>query len=225
MSSGHQLRDRDGSLTTQVLGWAVLVGGANVRQGEKLLEPMSPGCQHSKHVSLSVQLSVWIGLCVNALLQRSAGCPCATFSHTCHLLGSASCVCSRRFFQAACDVPELEDKFNVDEYSDLVTLTKPVIYISIGEIINTHTVSILLYLLNFISLSLMASPAAAHHAQKQGSSPFFDLTDRTAALLFSILNNISATFFKVTSNPPASALPGLMVKNEAPEPQHRSREP
>uniref|UniRef100_A0A8D0L962 IQ motif containing GTPase activating protein 1 n=1 Tax=Sphenodon punctatus TaxID=8508 RepID=A0A8D0L962_SPHPU len=45
----------------------------------------------------------------------------------------------RRFFQAACDVPELQDKFNVDEYSDLVTLTKPVIYISIGEIINTHT--------------------------------------------------------------------------------------
>ncbi|NXJ56513.1 IQGA1 protein, partial [Spizaetus tyrannus] len=45
----------------------------------------------------------------------------------------------RRFFQAACDVPELQDKFNIDEYSDLVTLTKPVIYISIGEIINTHT--------------------------------------------------------------------------------------
>lgn len=48
----------------------------------------------------------------------------------------------RRFFQAACEVPELQDKFNVDEYSDLVTLTKPVIYISIGEIINTHTVSL-----------------------------------------------------------------------------------
>ncbi|XP_006628835.1 ras GTPase-activating-like protein IQGAP1 [Lepisosteus oculatus] len=45
----------------------------------------------------------------------------------------------RRFLLAACDVPSLEDKFNVDEYSDLVTLTKPVIYISIGEIINTHT--------------------------------------------------------------------------------------
>uniref|UniRef100_A0A8C5PW43 IQ motif containing GTPase activating protein 1 n=1 Tax=Leptobrachium leishanense TaxID=445787 RepID=A0A8C5PW43_9ANUR len=45
----------------------------------------------------------------------------------------------RRFFQAACEVPEPQDKFNVDEYSDLVTLTKPVIYISIGEIVNTHT--------------------------------------------------------------------------------------
>ncbi|CAJ0930277.1 unnamed protein product [Ranitomeya imitator] len=45
----------------------------------------------------------------------------------------------RRFFQAACEVPEPQDKFNVDEYSDLITLTKPVIYISIGEIVNTHT--------------------------------------------------------------------------------------
>uniref|UniRef100_A0A8C9ER97 IQ motif containing GTPase activating protein 1 n=1 Tax=Pavo cristatus TaxID=9049 RepID=A0A8C9ER97_PAVCR len=45
----------------------------------------------------------------------------------------------KRFFQVACEVPELQDKFNIDEYSDLVTLTKPVIYISIGEIINTHT--------------------------------------------------------------------------------------
>ncbi|XP_036399128.1 ras GTPase-activating-like protein IQGAP1 [Megalops cyprinoides] len=45
----------------------------------------------------------------------------------------------RRFLLAACDVPSLEEKFNVDEYSDLVTLTKPIIYISIGEIINTHT--------------------------------------------------------------------------------------
>uniref|UniRef100_A0A4W5MGS5 IQ motif containing GTPase activating protein 2 n=1 Tax=Hucho hucho TaxID=62062 RepID=A0A4W5MGS5_9TELE len=47
----------------------------------------------------------------------------------------------RVFFQAACDVPEPEEKFNVDEYSDMVTLCKPVIYISIDEIINTHSVS------------------------------------------------------------------------------------
>ncbi|KAM4578822.1 ras GTPase-activating-like protein IQGAP2 isoform 1-T1 [Fundulus diaphanus] len=45
----------------------------------------------------------------------------------------------RLFFQAACDVPELEEKFNIDEYSDMVTLSKPVIYISIEEIINTHS--------------------------------------------------------------------------------------
>uniref|UniRef100_A0A8C7K646 IQ motif containing GTPase activating protein 2 n=1 Tax=Oncorhynchus kisutch TaxID=8019 RepID=A0A8C7K646_ONCKI len=45
----------------------------------------------------------------------------------------------RVFFQAACDVPEPEEKFNVDEYSDMVTLCKPVIYISIDEVINTHS--------------------------------------------------------------------------------------
>uniref|UniRef100_A0A3P8XXX2 IQ motif containing GTPase activating protein 2 n=1 Tax=Esox lucius TaxID=8010 RepID=A0A3P8XXX2_ESOLU len=45
----------------------------------------------------------------------------------------------RVFFQAACDVPEPEERFNVDEYSDMVTLSKPVIYISIEEIINTHS--------------------------------------------------------------------------------------
>ncbi|XP_051497999.1 ras GTPase-activating-like protein IQGAP2 isoform X2 [Apus apus] len=45
----------------------------------------------------------------------------------------------RNYFQAACDVPEPEEKFNIDEYSDMVTLSKPVIYISIEEIINTHS--------------------------------------------------------------------------------------
>lgn len=60
----------------------------------------------------------------------------------------------RRFFLAAVDVPPLEDKFNVDQYSDLVTVTKPVIYISIGEIINTHTVR-----LNFtLALSFLSPP-------------------------------------------------------------------
>ncbi|KAJ8405650.1 hypothetical protein AAFF_G00316300 [Aldrovandia affinis] len=49
----------------------------------------------------------------------------------------------RLFFQAACDVPEPEEKFNVDEYSDMVTLSKPVIYISIEEIINTHSLVLL----------------------------------------------------------------------------------
>ncbi|XP_034728381.1 ras GTPase-activating-like protein IQGAP2 isoform X2 [Etheostoma cragini] len=45
----------------------------------------------------------------------------------------------REFFQSACDVPEPEEKFNIDEYSDMVTLSKPIIYISIEEIINTHS--------------------------------------------------------------------------------------
>ncbi|CAG5922527.1 unnamed protein product [Menidia menidia] len=45
----------------------------------------------------------------------------------------------RQFFQSACDVPEPEETFNIDEYSDMVTLSKPIIYISIEEVINTHS--------------------------------------------------------------------------------------
>ncbi|CAK6444329.1 unnamed protein product [Pipistrellus nathusii] len=45
----------------------------------------------------------------------------------------------RKYFQEACDVPEPEEKFNMDKYTDVVTVSKPVIYISIEEIINTHS--------------------------------------------------------------------------------------
>ncbi|XP_072405007.1 ras GTPase-activating-like protein IQGAP3 isoform X2 [Chiloscyllium punctatum] len=44
----------------------------------------------------------------------------------------------REFFRAACDVPEPEEWFNVDEYTEMVSLNKPVIYITVGELINTH---------------------------------------------------------------------------------------
>ncbi|KAG5856507.1 hypothetical protein ANANG_G00008680 [Anguilla anguilla] len=43
-----------------------------------------------------------------------------------------------KFLQAACDVPEPEERFSIDEYSEMVVLNKPVIYISISELINTH---------------------------------------------------------------------------------------
>lgn len=72
---------------------------------------------------------------------------CSKFAHLCLY---------RRFFLAACDVPSLEDKFNVDQYSDLVTVSKPVIYISIGEMINTHTVS-----LDHVSLTAAVKPGSA----------------------------------------------------------------
>ncbi|XP_012593800.1 ras GTPase-activating-like protein IQGAP2 isoform X2 [Microcebus murinus] len=45
----------------------------------------------------------------------------------------------RKYFKEACDVPEPEEKFNMDKYTDLVTVSKPVIYISIEEIISTHS--------------------------------------------------------------------------------------
>nr|XP_056709157.1 ras GTPase-activating-like protein IQGAP3 [Euleptes europaea] len=44
----------------------------------------------------------------------------------------------RTFVAAACSVPEPEDRFNVDKYSDMVMITKPVVYITVGELINTH---------------------------------------------------------------------------------------
>uniref|UniRef100_A0A8D0GCS8 IQ motif containing GTPase activating protein 3 n=1 Tax=Sphenodon punctatus TaxID=8508 RepID=A0A8D0GCS8_SPHPU len=44
----------------------------------------------------------------------------------------------RNFINAACSVPEPEDRFDIDEYSEMVSLTKPVIHINVGELINTH---------------------------------------------------------------------------------------
>ncbi|KAK2525054.1 Iqgap3 [Columba guinea] len=44
----------------------------------------------------------------------------------------------RRFIAAACCVPEPEERFNMDEYSEMVAVAKPVIYITVGELINTH---------------------------------------------------------------------------------------
>ncbi|XP_025748376.2 ras GTPase-activating-like protein IQGAP2 isoform X5 [Callorhinus ursinus] len=45
----------------------------------------------------------------------------------------------RKYFKEACNVPEPEEKFNMDKYTDVVTVSKPVIYISIEEIISTHS--------------------------------------------------------------------------------------
>ncbi|NXM78550.1 IQGA3 protein, partial [Serilophus lunatus] len=44
----------------------------------------------------------------------------------------------RRFISAACSVPEPEERFNMDEYSEMVAVAKPLIYITVGELINTH---------------------------------------------------------------------------------------
>uniref|UniRef100_A0A8C3NHR1 Uncharacterized protein n=1 Tax=Geospiza parvula TaxID=87175 RepID=A0A8C3NHR1_GEOPR len=44
----------------------------------------------------------------------------------------------RRFISAACCVPEPEQRFDMDEYSEMVAVAKPVIYITVGELINTH---------------------------------------------------------------------------------------
>ncbi|XP_008982852.3 ras GTPase-activating-like protein IQGAP3 isoform X1 [Callithrix jacchus] len=44
----------------------------------------------------------------------------------------------RKFIQRACQVPEPEERFAVDEYSDMVAVAKPVVYITVGELVNTH---------------------------------------------------------------------------------------
>ncbi|XP_025077670.1 ras GTPase-activating-like protein IQGAP1 isoform X2 [Pomacea canaliculata] len=45
----------------------------------------------------------------------------------------------KKYCLAACDVEEPEVKFNIDRYSDVVTITKPVIYVSVKEIVDTHS--------------------------------------------------------------------------------------
>ncbi|XP_057582766.1 ras GTPase-activating-like protein IQGAP3 isoform X5 [Hippopotamus amphibius kiboko] len=44
----------------------------------------------------------------------------------------------RRFVCRACQVPEPEERFAMDEYSDMVAVAKPVVYITAGELVNTH---------------------------------------------------------------------------------------
>ncbi|MEQ2183101.1 hypothetical protein GOODEAATRI_029161, partial [Goodea atripinnis] len=44
----------------------------------------------------------------------------------------------RRFLYSVCDVPEPEERFSVDKYSELLIVNRPVIYISVSELLNTH---------------------------------------------------------------------------------------
>lgn len=48
----------------------------------------------------------------------------------------------RKFLRAVCDVPEPGERFDMDEYSELVIVNRPVIYISISELLNTHKVCV-----------------------------------------------------------------------------------
>ncbi|XP_041616027.1 ras GTPase-activating-like protein IQGAP3 isoform X2 [Vulpes lagopus] len=58
------------------------------------------------------------------------GAACFTPSHTLPR--------DRRFVCRACQVPEPEERFAMDEYSDMVAVAKPVVYITVGELVNTH---------------------------------------------------------------------------------------
>ena len=45
----------------------------------------------------------------------------------------------RQYFRKACDVEKPEIHFNIDQYTDATLVVKPQIYISIDDIINTHS--------------------------------------------------------------------------------------
>jgi hypothetical protein len=46
----------------------------------------------------------------------------------------------RAYFHDICLVPDADEHFGIDEFSDLVVLTKPVVYLSAQEIHDTHKV-------------------------------------------------------------------------------------
>ena len=55
------------------------------------------------------------------------------------LLFTYSVIC-RQYFIEVCDVVDPETRFNIDQYTDVTRVTKPVIYISLAELNNTHKV-------------------------------------------------------------------------------------
>lgn len=44
----------------------------------------------------------------------------------------------RNYFQEICNVPEADEFFGINEYSDLIILTKPIVYMTIQEIRDSH---------------------------------------------------------------------------------------
>lgn len=62
---------------------------------------------------------------------------------------------NRKFLKMVCDVPEPGERFNMDEYSEMVILNKPVVYISIGELINSHKVWLVTFSHSFVCYSFV----------------------------------------------------------------------
>ncbi len=44
----------------------------------------------------------------------------------------------RNYFNEVCYVSEAEDYFGINEYSDSIVLTKPLVYMTVQEICETH---------------------------------------------------------------------------------------
>ncbi|KAL8562627.1 hypothetical protein ACOMHN_011199 [Nucella lapillus] len=45
----------------------------------------------------------------------------------------------KKYCLQACEVEEPEVRFNIDQYSDVIMIAKPVVYISVAEIVDTHS--------------------------------------------------------------------------------------
>lgn len=55
-------------------------------------------------------------------------------------------ICSfRKFFVDASTVQDAEENFGIDQYSDVTMVTKPVVYMTVQEIIDTHQVNCRFY--------------------------------------------------------------------------------
>ena len=63
----------------------------------------------------------------------------------------------RKFFIDASTVDAAEQQFNIDEYSDITMVTKPVVYMTVQEIIDTHQVE-LISSHGILFLSVMSLP-------------------------------------------------------------------
>uniref|UniRef100_A0A3B5QSV7 IQ motif containing GTPase activating protein 3 n=1 Tax=Xiphophorus maculatus TaxID=8083 RepID=A0A3B5QSV7_XIPMA len=44
----------------------------------------------------------------------------------------------RKFLHSVCDVPEPEELFSMDEFSEQLIVNRPIVYISVSELLNTH---------------------------------------------------------------------------------------
>lgn len=54
----------------------------------------------------------------------------------------------RKFVRRVCEVPNPSQHFRMDEYSETLIVSRPLVYISLGELLNTHKVRIHMHSVN-----------------------------------------------------------------------------
>jgi hypothetical protein len=58
----------------------------------------------------------------------------------------------RNYFSEICNVQDADEHFGIDEFSDLIVLTKPVVYLNLQDICDTHKVSVSLIIKPIVSI-------------------------------------------------------------------------